>query len=299
MLEHGAAVEGRAAAGMASPLLMALEAGHAAAAAYLVEAGADPDACLPESKESALHLAAARGLDDLLAALIGAGATFDIQSARHAYDDELGVHLLGTPLHVAALNDRAGAVALLLKAGAAFDSVTPDGRQPLHYAAARGALGAIEILLAAGADPDALDDSLEDGLSLHLSPLHYAILNAHAEAVALLLCYGADASQMESGSGETPLQMALQGGERDALVSLLESTRRREEVHSVFSRMDDCFLNCSDTAYREAQSFLNNLLAESADVQRSLLVLFDWLAQMLGAEQRPYLARAYRARMRA
>ncbi len=292
LLEHGAAVDG-AAASVATPFLQALDAGHGLLARMLLAHGADASACLPDSHDSALHLAAARGLLDLLPLLLEAGLSLGQMRDRHAYDDELGVHLIATALHVAALNDRGECVAWLLKAGADRDACAADGRQPVHYAAARGALAALEVLLAAGADPDVPDACEQEGIVMCLSPLHYAVINAHVEAAALLLCYGADPALCEAGSGESALQMAWRS-ENDALIQLLDEAVRGVEDRSVFSRLDDCFLSCSRVAYTEALPFLRHLLSEAPPEQRSLLVLSDWLAQMLGAEQRPYLAQAYR-----
>ncbi|GLH13377.1 Ankyrin repeat domain-containing protein 27 [Gryllus bimaculatus] len=62
-----------------------------------------------------------------------------------------------TPLHLAALWDRAAEMQALLAAGADASAADADGRTPLHLAAEGDAHRAVRLLLAAGADPAARD----------------------------------------------------------------------------------------------------------------------------------------------
>jgi ankyrin repeat protein len=275
----------------ATALLLAVEHAHAAAVLRLLECGANARAFLSATHESALHLAAARGMDEVIEALVDAGAEVDALSDRHCFDDPLGLYLINTPLHVAALNDRAQAVRLLLKCGAERDVAGGDERTPVHYAAARGCLAALEVLLAAGADPDARDSVDIDGLPVHLAPLHYSILNSHTVAIAMLLCYGAD-PQVQSGRGESALQMAQRLGNEEIVANLVCALRN--EPDSFFSQLDQQSIGWRFATYAEQRAFLWSLLAESPASNKSLLILSDWLAETLGAEQRPHLARAYR-----
>lgn len=275
----------------ATPLLLAVEEAHTGAVLRLLESGANAMAFLPATHESALHLAVVKELDAVIEALVDAGAEVDALSDWHCFDDPLGLYLINSPLHVAALNDRAESVRLLLKGGAERDVSGADQRTPAHYAAARGCLAALEVLLAAGADPDARDSIDIDGLPVHLAPLHYAILNNHAAAVAMLLCYGAD-PQVQTGRGENALQMAQRIGNEEIVASLM--CAMRNEPESFFSQLDNQSIGWRYVTYAEQRAFLWSLLAESSTSNRSLMVLSDWLAETLGAEQRPHLARAYR-----
>jgi hypothetical protein len=150
-----------------------------------------------------------------------------------------------TPLHAAALADRADAAAALLEAGAPVDAVDRDGRTPLSHAAsaamvdalvgagadvdhaaadgttatmqaaARGDAGALRALLDAGADVDAPD-------GLGATALHHAVLApAAAQCVAMLLAAGAGAEE-ETHAGETPVARAVRHG-RDDIVRLLSA----------------------------------------------------------------------------
>lgn len=275
----------------ATPLLLAIEQAHVAAALRLLECGAKANAFLPTTRETPLHLAVAKGLDGVIEALVDAGAEVDALSDRHCFDDPLGLYLINTPLHAAALNDCAPAARVLLRMGAAPDASGADQRTPVHYAAARGCMATLEVLLAAGADPDARDSVDIDGLPVHLAPLHYAILNNHADAVAMLLCYGADA-QVQSGRGESALQIAQRLGNEQIVANLI--CAMRNEPDCFFSQLDQQSINWRYGIYAEQRAFLWSLLAESPASNRSLLVLSDWLAETLGAEHRPHLARAYR-----
>lgn len=108
----------------------------------------------------------------------------------------------------------------------------------------------------------------------------------------MLLCYGADPAVVEPASGENAWQMAHRYA-APHLASLLAQVQRGDAVE-VTSRLDHQTVVCSRAAYAELRPFLLNLLAESRGTNKRLLVLSDWLAETLGAENRPHLARAYR-----
>lgn len=279
----------------ATPLLLACEAGRSQLALALMEAGADVCACLPSGRETPLHFAAALGMEGLADALVASGADVDAMADAKSYDDQLADFSFNAPIHLAALNNRPELVSLLLKSGAKRDLAGPDARSALHYAAARGSVAALEVLLAAGADPDAGECCSMGEAVTRLSPLHYAALNGHQPAVAMLLCYGADARRVEAASGEDAVRMA-ERSEDPGLVAMLERAAKGEAPEAVFSYLDDQYFSSLPGQYAEMRPFLDHLLSEFPLGQRSLLTLSDWLSEVLGAENRPYLARAYRAR---
>eukprot|EP00438_Fugacium_kawagutii_P028154 Skav224037 [mRNA] locus=scaffold2030:12199:21058:- [translate_table: standard] len=84
-----------------------------------------------------------------------------------------------TPLHVAAGNGSAAAVAQLLELRAAVHAVTNEGRTPLHCAAYDGELEAARLLLGAKADVRAKG---RDGMT----PLDEAKQKGHSDVVRLL-----------------------------------------------------------------------------------------------------------------
>ena len=89
-----------------------------------------------------------------------------------------------TPLHLAALNGRAEAAALLLAGGADVNAGDKEGTTPLHFAAGNGHKDVVELLLANKADVGARGKN-------GLMPLHVAAIGDHAEVAALLLFNGA------------------------------------------------------------------------------------------------------------
>ena len=122
------------------------------------------------------------------------------------------------PLHLAVLNRRAAAAAVLLDGEADADLRDPAGSAPLHLALAATleAEALVSLLLAAEANPD-LKDSAGN------APLHLALtLGAAAEAlVGLLLAADAD-PDLQDSAGNAPLHSALAlGAGAEALVGIL------------------------------------------------------------------------------
>lgn len=259
----------------ATPLLLACEAGRELVAQRLLEAGADPCARWPSSGETALHAAVAREMSGLAEALIRAGADVDAMG-------EAGE----APLHRAARMDLPLMVSCLLKAGASAALCRADGLPALHCAAATGALGALEVCLAAGIDPDQVSSA---GTALQL-----AARQGNDELASLLLGYGANPLLIDADSGLSALDMAEQAGHAALCARLMEVAKGEAASTTFFSRLDDVPVANAAEAYTEMHAFLSGLLAEFPLASRSLLVLSDWLADMLGPANRPLLARAYR-----
>jgi hypothetical protein len=97
--------------------------------------------------DTALHLAAARGDNDMVMLLLEHKADVNAK-------DEAGI----TPLHLAALHGQASVAKTLLGAGATVDAIGfKDNDTPLIVAADNGRLGVVEVLLAYGANTNAVD----------------------------------------------------------------------------------------------------------------------------------------------
>lgn len=117
-------------------------------------------------------------------------------------------------LHLAAADDHARAIGVLLGNGADPNARYPAGGTiALHDAARTGAITAIEVLLSAGANVNAAD---EDGAT----PLHWAARNDQAGVIRALVAAGADTLARNS-QGNIPLWYATKGR---AAAAVLQST---------------------------------------------------------------------------
>jgi ankyrin repeat protein len=83
--------------------------------------------------------------------------------------------------------------------------VNAAGQTPLYVSAAAGHAAAVAALAAAGADVDAACGA--DGTALHA-----AAASGKAEVALALLSAGADPDATASGSGATPLHVAIAEG---------------------------------------------------------------------------------------
>lgn len=155
---------------------------------------------------SALHIACEAGLDRLVAALLAAGASPNLQS---------GITELKTALHFAVQSPRAHEVLSAIVehraqsvANAATGTELPDfnlknsdGDSPLSLALALGHNTLVPLLIRGGADVNA-----RNGQDLTL--LHQAILKEDSATACFLLGQGADMDAL-TGDQESPLQLAI------------------------------------------------------------------------------------------
>ena len=118
-------------------------------------------------------------------------------------------------LPLAALRGNAGAVKVLLEAGANLEARTEDGTTSLHNATILGHSEAVTVLARAGANLEARNEGGN-------TPLHMAALGETAGAVTVLTRAGADLEARAEG-GNTPLHMAALGGNAKTVTALLEA----------------------------------------------------------------------------
>ena len=181
-----------------------------------------------------LQLAASSGDQELVARLLGAGASVNgnrkatvkvpplFTATIHGHTDivrmllERGADVdcadwFFTPLHVAINDGRAEIVRMLVEKGA---NVTRKVRNvpPLHVAASKGRTEIIRMLLENGADVDGVADGI--------APLHLAAFQGHTEAVRALIDHGAS-MDCKDGEGMTPLHRAVSGGRGPCVSALL------------------------------------------------------------------------------
>ncbi|MCA9707780.1 MAG: ankyrin repeat domain-containing protein [Myxococcales bacterium] len=170
----------------------------------LLEAGADPRKGCP------LYWPADAGDLPRLRVLLAAGARVD---------DRLGQ---STPLMAAARSSRGeDAVPLLLEVGAEVDARNEIGETALVKAAGCNCRITVERLLAAGASPT-VKTQRKVG-ALHMAALGNEGREHSAEVLGVLLAGGAGPLDARDQWGRTPLRVAAQYGEADAVRVLLEA----------------------------------------------------------------------------
>ncbi|CAB1098011.1 unnamed protein product [Ectocarpus sp. CCAP 1310/34] len=159
------------------------------------EAKGDVNVLFGATRESALHVAAARGAEEASRALMMAGADPNRRDGKACCPlhlaAEAGHHRLTgeTPLHLAASKGHALCISELLLGGADKDAVNARGETPLFKAATNNHLGAIEQLLAAGADHSIRTIT-------HISPLE--ILATRGDATILKAFLDKDSSHVHA-----------------------------------------------------------------------------------------------------
>uniref|UniRef100_A0A0A9W2B0 Neurogenic locus Notch protein n=1 Tax=Lygus hesperus TaxID=30085 RepID=A0A0A9W2B0_LYGHE len=186
------------------------EDGTAAVIADLVAQGADLNATMDKTGETALHLAARYARADASKRLLDAGAEANSQ-------DNTG----RTPLHAAVAADAMGAFQILLRNRATnLNARMHDGTTPLILAARLAIEGMVEDLINADADINAADNSGK-------TALHWAAAVNNVDAVNILLSHGANRDAQDD-KDETPLFLAAKEGSFEACKVLLDNFSNRE-----------------------------------------------------------------------
>nr|XP_053649353.1 transient receptor potential channel pyrexia-like isoform X1 [Cherax quadricarinatus] len=157
----------------------------------LISAGATINPTLLYS-ETPLHIAVSEGLSDIVDVLLDSGA--DVKNSKG--------NSKMTALHIAAQEGYCQVAHQLLKAGANPNQENLRGQTPLHLAAKAQSYDTVQLLLSFGASPNACDCDRK-------TPLHSGIFKGSRshECLRLLLEAGADANAADH-LGYTPLHMA-------------------------------------------------------------------------------------------
>ncbi|KAM5344078.1 hypothetical protein ACJ41O_012615 [Fusarium nematophilum] len=157
-----------------------------------------------ESVNKMLLTASSHGSTAAVQQLLDGGADLEVASL----DRRL------TPLHLAASNNHAELVHLLLENDADVTVLCKNGLTPLLLAASRGCTEVAHLLLLYGANPTDTDNSGR-------TPLHLACEHGHTEVVQILLENGSDVTTVD-GKGSTPLKVAAERQDYVMISVLLE-----------------------------------------------------------------------------
>lgn len=175
-----------------------IAAGRADDVAAMIDDGFDINATMRDMG-CGLHCAVETGQDAVLELLTSRGADLNVRDGRNL-----------TPLHFAAVKNRAEACRILLDAGADVNVtgfVSADGvaeSTPLHLAAESGARDVVELLISRGANVNAVNN-------FQRTPLFWAKKAGKTDVAELLAAHGAVADPSEipttplaSGTEEPP-----------------------------------------------------------------------------------------------
>jgi len=145
-----------------TPLSLASYYGYSDIAVSLLNYGADILAKDKIDGAMAIHIAAARGYENVVEDILESYSAKNVKDIVNAVDDSGA-----TPLMWAAMNDKISAMNIILKFGADINAQDDDGWTALHFAAASDSYKAAELLLNNKADANITD--LENNKAVSLS----------------------------------------------------------------------------------------------------------------------------------
>lgn len=208
----------------------------------LIMSGADLDARVSRSGETALHLAARFGHEDVVGVLLDAGCKIVFSASNLS------------PMDLAAASNHRGTLTEFLYRGINPNVKNALGYTALHQAAYANSSDALRLLLEFGGDANA-------PTSMGYTPLHVAAFSARSNAAAapavsavrtLARC-GGPLLEVDAvdGSGSTPLHTACVNLRLEAVRDLLDIGADEKLVGDLFS--EDAFVRTgkdhgSDTA---------------------------------------------------
>ncbi|KAJ9592662.1 hypothetical protein L9F63_015677 [Diploptera punctata] len=158
--------------------------GHLQCLKLILESGVDPNIITPDTKNTALHLAAEGGFNECLLFLLSKGAKPDIKNSKGQI-----------PLHLAARVQSLECVEILLSIGHCNpNTLDNDKRTPLHSAVAKtlNSVEITELLISKGGNVNQED-------TYGYTPLHVAAINENTSCVTLLINNGANVVKKTKG----------------------------------------------------------------------------------------------------
>uniref|UniRef100_A0A671LEK8 Serine/threonine-protein phosphatase 6 regulatory ankyrin repeat subunit A-like n=1 Tax=Sinocyclocheilus anshuiensis TaxID=1608454 RepID=A0A671LEK8_9TELE len=226
-----------------TPLMLSVLGGHTDCVYSLINKGANVDA-KDMWGHTALHRGAVTGHEECVEALLQHSASFMVRDCRGR-----------SPVHLVAACGHVGVLGGLLHAAQSVETIPVitdhQGYTPLHWACYNGHDTCVEVLLeqelfhktegntfsplhcAVINDNEGAAEMLIDTLSPAIvnstdsknrTPLHAAAFTDHVECLQLLLSHNAQVNCVDAG-GKTPLMMAAENGQTNAVEVLVSSAK--------------------------------------------------------------------------
>uniref|UniRef100_A0A8C1WR17 Ankyrin repeat domain 28b n=1 Tax=Cyprinus carpio TaxID=7962 RepID=A0A8C1WR17_CYPCA len=198
-----------------TPLMLSVLGGHTECVYSLINKGANVDA-KDKRGRTALHRGAVTGHEECVEALLQHNASFMVRDCRGR-----------SPVHLAAACGHVGVLGGLLHAAQSVVTIPVitdhQGYTPLHWACYNGHDTCVEVLL----EQELFHKTEGNTFSpLHcaVTPLHAAAFTDHVECLQLLLGQNAQVNCVDAG-GKTPLMMAAENGQTNAVEVLVSSAK--------------------------------------------------------------------------
>uniref|UniRef100_A0A671LFV7 Serine/threonine-protein phosphatase 6 regulatory ankyrin repeat subunit A-like n=1 Tax=Sinocyclocheilus anshuiensis TaxID=1608454 RepID=A0A671LFV7_9TELE len=220
-----------------TPLMLSVLGGHTDCVYSLINKGANVDA-KDMWGHTALHRGAVTGHEECVEALLQHSASFMVRDCRGR-----------SPVHLVAACGHVGVLGGLLHAAQSVETIPVitdhQGYTPLHWACYNGHDTCVEVLLeqelfhktegntfsplhcAVINDNEGAAEMLIDTLIYSFfrqTPLHAAAFTDHVECLQLLLSHNAQVNCVDAG-GKTPLMMAAENGQTNAVEVLVSSAK--------------------------------------------------------------------------
>lgn len=174
----------------------------------LLEAGADPNYLTSDGRFTPLIVASASNHVDVIRVLLSAGAKVGLRNGKKILALEYAIVFGG-----------AGAVKVLLAAGADPNELDAEGLYPVHRACVEGYTDIVQELINGGGDITLRTSGTTSGDT----PLHIAAHNGHLGLVKLLLKLGAEVDSENTKYRQTPMHRAATKNAGTVLLALIRA----------------------------------------------------------------------------
>ena len=240
-----------------TPLTISVKYGHFEHVQFLLDHLEDKNPVIDHNRQTVLHLAVALGRLEIVD-LMAKFSRIDIK-------DNCG----NTPLHVAALNNRAEVSAYLKTRYQTTNITNVSGFTPLHYAAENGHTEIVKIIYENQCNPGNLWGN---------TPLHYAANEGHLEVVTFFLEH-LENIHPTNHLGDTPLHNAARDGHLEVVKCfLLKSKANPSNSYGITPLHKACIKGHFDIAKlifnaigrKLPDNFWNNQITVTEEFKREL-----------------------------